>query len=182
MLARLDPSCSDLVKRIEAMVFLATPHRGSDLAATLNSILRASVAHNSRAYISDLDRPSEMLAMLNDSFRHCAHDLTLYSFYESQETNLRIRSELIVPRESAVMGLPGERATLLNADHRHVCKFEAPSDSSYLAIRNALQTINDAIMKRCKVTSDSFEQTLLKCSDSVFTHCAKVLARNAANR
>jgi hypothetical protein len=146
--ARQDPSCAELAKRMEAMVFLATPHRGSDLAGTLNSILRASVAHHSRAYISNIERQSEMLAMLNDTFRHYAPDLTLYSFYESQPTNLRVRSEIIVPRDSAIMGYSDERNAVLNADHRHVCKFQSPSDPNYIAIRDALQNITDAIMRR----------------------------------
>ncbi|KAH0543071.1 hypothetical protein FGG08_002584 [Glutinoglossum americanum] len=148
VLARQDPSCAEFAKRIEAMVFLATPHRGSDLAAVLNNILRASAAHNFRAYVANLDRTSEVLALLNDSFRHYAQDLTLYSFYESQQTNLRVFSELIVPRDSAIMGYPGERFAVLNADHRHVCKFETPSDPNYVAIRDVLQSINDSIVRR----------------------------------
>src|SRR5579862_3547808 len=104
------------------MVFLATPHRGSDHAAVLNNILRASVAHNFRAYIANLDRTSEMLALLNDSFRHYAQDLSLYSFYESRETNLLVLPAIIVPQDSAVMGYPGEHSAALIADHRHVCK------------------------------------------------------------
>lgn len=130
------------------MVFLATPHRGSDLATILNNILRASAAHSSRAYIANLDRSSEMLALLNDSFRHYAQNLTLYSFYESQQTNLRVRSEIIVPQDSAVLGYPGERSAVLNADHRHVCKFESRTDPNYIAVRDALQLINDSITRR----------------------------------
>lgn len=155
MLARQDPSCAKFAKRIEAMVFLATPHGGSDLAATLNNILRTSAAHSPRVYLSNLKRSSEMLALLNDSFRHYAQDLILYSFYESQQTNLHIRSELIVPRDSAVMGYPGERSAVLNADHRHVCKFESPSDPNYITVRDTFQFIIDSIMRRCNLRPNS---------------------------
>ncbi|CAO2651325.1 Nn.00g096220.m01.CDS01 [Neocucurbitaria sp. VM-36] len=148
ILARLDPSCAALAKRMEAMVFLGTPHRGSDLASTLNSILRTSAAHNARGYVQNLDPPSEMLAILNDTFRHYAHDLVLYSFWESQQTNLRVRSEVIVSRESAILGYPNEHSAMLNADHRHVCKYESPSDSNYIVVRDALQTIVGSISKR----------------------------------
>jgi len=139
------------------MVFLATPHRGSDHAAVLNNILRASVAHNFRAYIANLDRTSEMLALLNDSFRHYAQDLSLYSFYESRETNLLVLPAIIVPQDSAVMGYPGEHSAALIADHRHVCKFETPSDPNYITIRDALQTINDSIMRRCNLRPNLFQ-------------------------
>lgn len=138
---------------MEAMVFLGTPHRGSDLASILNGILRSSAAHNARAFIQNLDPPSEMLAILNDTFRHYAHDLMLYSFWESQQTNLKVRSDVIVPRESAVLGYPNEHSAMLHADHRHVCKFETPSDSNYIAVRDALQTIVGSISKRRKLQS-----------------------------
>jgi hypothetical protein len=130
------------------MIFLATPHKGSDLAQALNNFLRASVAHSSRAYISNLERSSEFLAMMNNTFRHYSQDLTIYSFYETQHINLGV---MIVPRDSAILGYPGERVNLLNADHRGVCKFESPSDSNYIVVRNAFNTINEAIMERRKL-------------------------------
>jgi hypothetical protein len=134
------------------MVFLATPHRGSDLARTLNNILHASIVHHSRSYILNLDRQNELLALLNDAFRHYAPDLMLYSFYESQLTNLRIRSDIIVPRDSAIMGYPEERCAVLTADHRHVCKFESPSNPNYIAVKDALQAITNSITRRRKLS------------------------------
>ena len=44
---------------------------------------------------------------------------------------------LIVEKGSAILGLPGERVQQLNADHRHACKFDDPSDSNYRALLNA---------------------------------------------
>jgi hypothetical protein len=145
----------DLAKRMVAIVFLATPHRGSDLAKTLNNTLRASAAHHPRTYISNLDHQNELLALLNDSFRHYAPDVTLYSFYESRETNLRVRSELIVSRDSAIMGYPHERNAVLDADHRHVCKYDSPSDPNYIAVRDALQSITDNILRTRKLSQIS---------------------------
>jgi hypothetical protein len=135
------------------MLFLGTPHKGSGLASTLNGILRTSAAHNARAFIQNLDPPSEMLAILNDTFRHYAHDLVLYSFWESQQTNLKVRSEVIVPRESAILGYPNEHSAMLNADHRHVCKFTSTSDPNYVAVRDALSIIVGNIAKRRKCRS-----------------------------
>jgi hypothetical protein len=111
------------------MVFLATPHRGSDFAAVLNS---------------------EMLCSINESFRHFAPDVALYSYYETQDTNLGLQSGLIVKKESATLGYPGEQVALLNANHRGVCKFNLPSDPNYRTLRNAFQTINEGILKKGK--------------------------------
>lgn len=148
MLARQDPTCASLIKRFQAMVFLATPQNGSDLAPLLNKVLRISTIHHPRAYISHLEQSSELLALLNDTFRHYISELILYSFYETQPTSLGIRSAMIVQRESAVLGYPGEHIALLNANHRGVCKFESPADNNYITVRNALQTINQAIVER----------------------------------
>lgn len=150
VLARQDPSCSDLAKRVEAMYFLGTPHRGSNLAQTLNGILRASGTIAPRSYISNLSQQNELLSSLNDSFQRYAPDVSLYSFWESQATDLYIRSEMIVTKDSAILGYSHERHAMLDADHRNICKFEAPSDPNYIAIRGALRSIIDDISERRK--------------------------------
>jgi hypothetical protein len=149
VLARQDPLCHELAMRISAMVFLATPHRGSNLATTLNNVLRASFAHGSRPYISNLERGSESSKRLNDAFRHYCNDLILYSYFETVESRIGVSSSTLVDRDSSVMGYPGERVSLLSADHRGICKFRTPNDANYLTIMDAFQTINAGIMKRC---------------------------------
>ena len=150
-MAQQDPSCRELASRILAMVFLATPHRGSDHATMLNNILRVSAAHGARPYISDLERASASLAGVNDSFRHYCDGLTLYSFFETRELSLGpTMSALIVPKESAIMGLPGERVSLMYADHRSICKFESPDDAGYATLTEAFNAINKEIFKRSK--------------------------------
>lgn len=151
VLARQDQSFDNLAKRMEAMVFLATPHRGSDLAQTLNNILRASATRTPRAFISNLSHQNELLELLNDSFRHYAADVSLYSFYESRPTELYLRSEIIVTKGSAVLGYPNERHAMLDANHKEVCKFESPSDSNYTAVREALRSMTEAILERLSV-------------------------------
>src|SRR5947207_10304148 len=61
----------------------------------------------------------------------------------------------------SILGLSGERVQLLNADHRHVCKFDSPTDNNYLTLRNAfLSTINN-IEQNCRfLTSISPHQLL----------------------
>jgi hypothetical protein len=130
------------------MVFLATPHRGSDLAQSLNNLLRSSITHNSRAYISNIERNSEALLVLNDSFRHVVENLQLWSFHETIETSMGPRSALIVKRDSAVLGYPGEHVGSIHADHRSVCKFKQPSDPNYITVRNCFAAIIDRITKK----------------------------------
>ena len=67
--------------------------------------------------------------------------MNLWSFFETLVTSLG----LIVEKDSAIIGLPGERIQLMNADHRHVCKFDDPADNNYRTLRNAFAAIIESI-------------------------------------
>lgn len=125
------------------MYFLATPHRGSDLARTLTNILK--VIHGRKPYVNELERSSGLLSAVNDTFRHYAQELQLWSFYETLTTKILISNAMIVEKSSAILGYVHERTALLNADHRGVCKFDQPSDPNYRTLRNALSSTADAI-------------------------------------
>ncbi|KAL1868420.1 hypothetical protein VTK73DRAFT_3714 [Phialemonium thermophilum] len=149
VMARQDPACHELAARIMAMVFLATPHRGSDLAATLNRMLRLSAVHRRRPYVSSLERCSTGSVKINDAFRHYSNDLILYSYFETQELSLGMAGTgLIVQKDSAVLGLPGERVSMMNADHRSICKFQSPRDPNYIILTEALVAINREILQK----------------------------------
>lgn len=143
ILARQDPTCRELVKRMYAMFFLGTPHRGSDLALILENIV--TVAWGRKPFVKDLVPNSSTLTEINDAFRHYAPDLKLWSFYETQPVKTKLMNKLVVEKLSATLGFPNEEIAAMNADHRHVCKFENPTDSNYRLLRNALHTAVDMI-------------------------------------
>ncbi|CAG8961443.1 hypothetical protein HYFRA_00013893 [Hymenoscyphus fraxineus] len=146
MICREDPLYSSLAARVHTMVFLATPHRGSGLARVLDYSLKSIVLPGgSKGYVDDLKDDSVMLQLINDGFRHISGSLQLRSFYEVVETQLGPISNLIVSRESAVLGYSNEISTLVNATHRGICKFHSPSDANYVTIRNALAAITKGI-------------------------------------
>lgn len=130
-------------------------------------------------YINDLIPNSGAIQAINDDFRHIVQNLHLWSFYESVKTNLGVSQALIVEKDSAILGidffpnfilklflfvcargfskaycstpgLPKERVQLLNADHRHVCKFRDTLDSNYITLRNAFVSTIDQIERECK--------------------------------
>jgi hypothetical protein len=149
-MARQDPECHPLAARIVAMVFLATPHRGSDYATFLNRILRLSALHGTRQYISNLERCSSSLVKINDTFRNYCNDLMLYSYFETKELRIGVGSSaLIVQKDSAIAGLPGERVSMLDADHRSICKFGSSDDPNYLILTDAFATINRELAQKC---------------------------------
>ena len=143
LLARQDPSYRSLVNRFHSMFFLATPHRGADSAQLLDNLLRLSGFYGPKAYVGDLFPGSGAIQVINDEFRNAYAGIQLWSFFETVKTSLG----LIVEKDSAILGLPGERVQLLNADHRNVCKFENPLDNNYCTIRNAFVSTIDSIEK-----------------------------------
>lgn len=144
ILARQDPTFTDLASRFYAAYFLATPHRGADLARTLTNILK--VTYGQKPYVNELEPNSGLVSGINDTFRHYAQDLQLWSFYETLQSNLLISNAMVVDKTSATLGYPHERTALLNADHRGMCKFNLPSDPNYKTLRNAFSTTVDAIV------------------------------------
>lgn len=140
LLARSDPNCHKLVGRFHSMFFLATPHRGADSAQLLKKLLTVT---SKKAYVDDLAPGSMSTQLINDEFRHVYQGVQLWSFFETVSTSMGV----IVDRDSAIIGLPGERVQLLNADHRGVCKFDTRLDSNYCSLRNAFSASIDSIEK-----------------------------------
>jgi len=48
---------------------------------------------------------------------------------------------MVLEKESAILGYPGEVSKALDADHHHVCKYDGPQDPNYLSVRNVLKTL-----------------------------------------
>ena len=143
LLAREDPAQKDLTSRIHTLYFLATPHRGSNLAKTLTRVLK--VSYGQKAFVTGLVPNSSLIHSINISFRHYVEDLQLWSFYETFPSNLIYKNALIVDESSGTLGYAKEHICPLNADHRGICKFDLPSDPNYKTLRNAFVTTIDGI-------------------------------------
>ncbi|GAW17446.1 hypothetical protein ANO14919_069030 [Xylariales sp. No.14919] len=150
-----DPEYEAIVRAITAIAFLATPHRGTNLAETLNRILQSVILTNSKQYVAELARNSFTLQKLNEQFRHIAPRLDIVSFYETQPTPIGLKSAkvMVLEKDSSVLGYPGETSKALDADHHGVCKFESPRDPNYVAVRNFLKSLMSKIIATNKVQS-----------------------------
>ncbi|KAH7370025.1 hypothetical protein BKA65DRAFT_487549 [Rhexocercosporidium sp. MPI-PUGE-AT-0058] len=147
ILSRENPVYNNVGARIHSIYFLATPHRGSDLAQTLNKILKA-MPSGPKPFVGSLARGSEAITVISDQFRHVSIGISIHSFIESIPTNWGFGSGLIVDKHSASLGYPDERIQTLNADHRGICKFESPNDSNFRTLRNALAATVEDIERR----------------------------------
>jgi hypothetical protein len=74
--------------QIRSIVFLATPHKGSQYADMLNNILKALPHSSAKAYVADITQNSGALQEINEQFRNICGDLELISFHETRKTTL----------------------------------------------------------------------------------------------
>ena len=130
-----------LAQRVRTIIFLATPHRGADLAQLLTRVLNLSPGE--RPFVKDLHRNSLATQSINDEFPQYSQYLRLYSFYETLPTAFGLGKSLVVEKDAAVLGYTNETSTYLNANHREICKYATTADSNYQTVRNTLaSTIN----------------------------------------
>lgn len=84
-----------IMKSVSSIVFLSTPHRGTNLAETLNRILQVSFVTSPMQFIADLAAGSQTLQKLNEQFRHVAPKLQIVSFYETRPTTMLKKIQLV---------------------------------------------------------------------------------------
>lgn len=63
------------------------------------------MSHESKAYVNDLIPNSGAIQAINDEFRHVYQGSHIWSFFETLKTNLVIRQEMIVKKDSATIGI-----------------------------------------------------------------------------
>jgi pimeloyl-ACP methyl ester carboxylesterase len=141
ILGQNDVHYNDIIRSVRSMVFLSTPHRGTNLADTLNKVLSACVfALSPKQYIAELKTNSPALQDINEQFRNLAKNLDIISFYETLETTIVASSTtMILQKDSSVLGYPDEISKPLEADHHDVCKFTSREDPNYVSVRDILQ-------------------------------------------
>ncbi|KAL8911480.1 MAG: hypothetical protein Q9171_003341 [Xanthocarpia ochracea] len=172
LLGQNDEHYKTLVRSIFAIIFLSTPHRGSNLAEILNRILVASF-QSTRNFITELNRSSMALEEINEQFRHIAPRLSIWSFYETLPTPIGPRKMMVLEKDSAILGYSKEISRPLYADHHGVCKYSSPEDANYVSVRNALGTLVEEIARKVGVSADEAMdefQTLQGLFPSFFEH------------
>ena len=172
LLGQNDEHYKALVRSISAIIFLSTPHRGSNLAEILNRILVASF-QSARNFITDLNRSSMALEEINEQFRHIAPRLSIWSFYETLPTPIGPTKMMVLEKDSAILGYSKEISRPLYADHHGVSKYSSPEDANYVSVRNALGTLVEEIVRKVGVSADQAIdefQTLQGLFSSSFEH------------
>jgi hypothetical protein len=144
--ATRDSIYQQLGRRIHSMFFLGTTHRGADSVQLLSRLL-STVQAGKKVFVNELQPGSGTLKTINDEFRHECGSLKLWSFFEGAPMNTGLASAILVDKDSAVIGLPGEHVQHLDADHRQMCKFEHPEHPNYLILQRCLLSAVEGIEK-----------------------------------
>ncbi|TPX14827.1 uncharacterized protein E0L32_004936 [Thyridium curvatum] len=140
----LNDEFHDITSHVKASLFLATSHRGTHLAKTLNRILIGSVfGYSPKGFVTELTRGSPTIDELNESFRHHASRLQILSFCETIATSVGPVQFMIIEKSSSVMGYSNETRQPPNASHHTVSKFTGAEDPNCasVALRSAMASI-----------------------------------------
>ncbi|KAH9203559.1 Alpha/Beta hydrolase protein, partial [Leptodontidium sp. 2 PMI_412] len=128
--ARLEPRCQAIKEATLGLIFLGTPHRGSD-KATYGKVL-ANVAqfmsHRPQPrLLTALQTNSDVLLRLTSDFRFQLSDYQVYSFFELRP----MKGSRIVEKHSALLETNHEEQIPVDADHSTMCKFETEADDTF---------------------------------------------------
>ncbi|KAK4169568.1 hypothetical protein QBC43DRAFT_354843 [Cladorrhinum sp. PSN259] len=141
-LGKHDKRFSDMISSISSIVFLATPHRGSQYAKMLNRVLSASpISPLLKAYVAALEQESPVIQDINKAFSQQCENLELVSFYETMPVKFGVKSVMIVEKESAVLGYSNEWSAPMKGNHNTICKYESARDPKFVTLRDTLKRL-----------------------------------------
>ncbi|KAH6650858.1 hypothetical protein F5144DRAFT_543848 [Chaetomium tenue] len=129
-----------ILKCTRGILFLGTPHSGTNLAVIGQRLSRLAglVSGTNTRLVEVLRRDSEVLARIQDDFhsllRLQGDGIKITCVYE--EIPIQGIGE-VVPKYSTV--LPGYPAIGIHADHRDIARFSAMADPGFIVLSNELQ-------------------------------------------
>ncbi|KAL9613168.1 MAG: hypothetical protein Q9167_002288 [Letrouitia subvulpina] len=178
ILGKCDDDYAEIIPQIRGIMFLATPHRGSNYAHLLNRMLAASpLGTAQKEYITQLEATSSTVQDINDQFRKLCIDLLLVSFYETVKTKLAKGLKIIiVEKNSAILDYPQEKSSPLNADHHSICKFENTRDGNFIKVKNMIQFMMSKLPSNSKYPASKGPNKIPPPTTSISGHRERSLS------
>ncbi|EXJ76155.1 uncharacterized protein A1O5_00663 [Cladophialophora psammophila CBS 110553] len=146
--ARLEPRFQSISDATLGLIFLGTPHRGSEKASYGNVLANVGkfLTHGpSSRLLTALHANSDVLLRLNTDFRFQLPDYQVYSFYEQRP--MKGLSSLIVEKHSAFLEINNEELIPVDADHSAMCKFETQSDDIFETVYKRIKRMRNNLLR-----------------------------------
>jgi hypothetical protein len=128
------------------ILFLGTPHNGSDLAkwgtllqSICSAVLPKKFFDTSPQLIEALKTNNETLQNINRNFSPIIGRFHVYMFHESKPTDLKGTRSFVVDEDSAAPEIDGVERMGIERDHSHMCKFEDENTPGYDVVAEAVQ-------------------------------------------
>ncbi|WP_245287009.1 tetratricopeptide repeat protein [Bradyrhizobium sp. Tv2a-2] len=156
--AQNDIRADALIKRVEKVAFLGTPHAGSDLASwgdRLRIMVRPSAA------TASLVRNDPNLRDLNSWYREWANARGVAHLILA-EAKPTVIFGMIVPPDSADPGLANARVVPIDTDHRGICKPIDRTKDIYVLLRDFILRP----IQRPKPVADAVVEKMLAILDA----------------
>ncbi|RYO85060.1 hypothetical protein DL766_005571 [Monosporascus sp. MC13-8B] len=140
------PQYLSIYASTKGIVFLGTPHRGSEAASwgvIASNTTKLALQGPSERVLRGLKPNNELLENLRKTFLQMLEDghFNIHSFYETHPImGMYGLNSLIVPYSSALVGHARKEVSLgLPGNHSEICKFSGADDPGYKAVFGALQ-------------------------------------------
>ncbi|KAL6831383.1 hypothetical protein J3E69DRAFT_379208 [Trichoderma sp. SZMC 28015] len=153
MLARSSSSVEDelrnIVESTALVLFLGTPHRGSQDVAALGEVVRFVVSslgmETTPALLDPLRLKTTDLIRVQEDFSALwqKHDFRVKTFQEGLIL-AKLRKK-VVPDYSSLIGDYREHAETLQANHIEMCRYSGPDDPNYRKVAGELRSIYRSI-------------------------------------
>ncbi|MCJ1432540.1 hypothetical protein MMC27_001897 [Xylographa pallens] len=131
------------------ILFLGTPHKGSDVASWgsfLEWLCRAvpkKAIDTSDQLIEALKTNSETLQNIDRQFAQLIENFHLFFFHEAKPTDFKSTLRFVVEEESAAPTLPDVERAGIQADHSHMCKFENEYSPGFDLVVDGIQRYSE---------------------------------------
>ncbi|KAI1489221.1 hypothetical protein F5X96DRAFT_679902 [Biscogniauxia mediterranea] len=147
------------------IIFLGTPHTGSDIAvwgsvlqAMSDAVVPKSFFQSESVLLRTLKRDNETLQNINSHFLDIYQRFKILMAHENHKTDFKGTRMLVVDSTSASPQLPGVTYYAIEATHSGMCKFDSKNAPGYrtvaTAIRDWVLDAPDVIATRWRVEED----------------------------
>ncbi|RGP80658.1 hypothetical protein FLONG3_1262 [Fusarium longipes] len=128
------------------LIFLGTPHIGSDAAAwgiilqaLANALIPKTFFSSQPVLLKTLRKDNEILASINCHFLEIHDRFEVHMVHENQETNIKGKKFIVVDAKSAAPPLPGVTYYGIEACHSEMCKFDSIESPGFRNITTTLE-------------------------------------------